>query len=206
MELKALLKLEKKFMRHCDFALKNCKVFYWMREFKKENVDLTDVDNEDLVERIKLRNQISSINKQINHYLVLRLKKFNIDIKPYIKNYWNEIIEGFACTKNKYKTEDSFQKTFLHNQDSPLYRRFPDCLTAQSMRHYIIYLKYYLEQLKQCGHNEAIVCTIQEFKDDKRIRAEYQEPALPTNWSDIYKQIVQLEQRAKLISDDVENE
>lgn len=204
MEIKALLKLEKKYLKHCDYVLTNAKVLYWKKDFKTEKVDLTNDDNQDLVNRIILRNQISEINKSINHFLVDRLKKANLEIKPYIKNYWNEIIEGFGYTKNNYSNPKSFHETFLNNKDSLLYRKFPDCLTAESMRNYIVYLKYYLNNLKRFGHKDALLAAKQYFAEDERIKAYYQEPALPDNWADIYKQIKFLKSREHLLNSEDE--
>lgn len=206
MEIKAILKLEKKYLKHCDYVLTNAKVLYWKKDLKTEKVDLTHEDNKDLVNRILLRNNISDINKAINHYLVERLRKANLEVKTYIKNYWNEIIEGFGYTKNKYSNQNSFHNTFLTNKDSALYRKFPDCLTAESMKNYIIYLRYYLNNLKSVGHKEAIEITKKHFAEDERIKAYYQEPALPDNWSEIYKQIQFLKSRERLLGVDSEDE
>ena len=198
MELKAILKQEQRLLKHCNHVLCNVRVLYWKNSNEKKVVDLTNEENAELVERIQLRHQIGQLNKQINHFLVERLRAAGCDITPYIKNYWNEIIEGFACTKNRYTNPDSFQRTFLQDKDSPLYRKFPDCLTLSAMKNYITYLKYYLVVLQKYGHKAAIFETIQIFTFDDKMKAYYQEPALPDNWSEVFKQIDFLKKREQL--------
>ena len=112
----------------------------------------------------------------------------------------------FTLIVNKYSNQNSFHNTFLTNKDSALYRKFPDCLTAESMKNYIIYLRYYLNNLKSVGHREAIEITKKHFAEDERIKAYYQEPALPDNWSEIYKQIQFLKSRERLLGVDSEDE
>ena len=204
MDIKGLLKFEDKFLKRCNRMFKNTKVLYWKKGFKEDVIDLTDPANEDMVTRIKLRHHISELNKKINHYLVKRLKDANIDPEPYMKNYWNDITMGFGMTKNKYSRPDSFQKTFLTNQDSQLYRKFTNCLTAPSMQNYILYLSYYLQQLKQFGHKEALKITLAYFQDEENMRAAYQDPAIPDNWAEIYKQLEKLYKRERIY--DEENE
>ena len=206
MEIKALKKKKKRYLKHCEYVLTNAKVFYWKSSKTENKIDLTSEDNKDLIERIILRQKIGEINKCINGCLASRLQKAAIDPKPYMKNYWNEIIEGFACTKNKYLTPTSFQETFLTSKESSLYRRFPDCLTAETMKNYIIYLKYYLNSLQEYGHKVAIEKTMSNFANDERMKAYYQEPALPNNWPDIYKQIKSLKTREKLLVEKADEE
>ncbi len=205
MELKALLKLEKKYLKRCERILTNAKVLYWKGNFNIKNIDLTSEENSELVNRIMLRHQISLLNKSINHFLVKHLKFADLDPSTYMKNYWNEIIEGFGNIRNKYTSPKSFQYTFLTNKSSPLYRRFADCLTSESMENYIIYLKFYLNNLKESGHANAMKETLECFADDNRMRACYAEPALPENWSDIYEQIKSLNSREHLLVENEEN-
>lgn len=205
MEIKALLKLEKKYLKHCEHVLTNAKVFYWKNN-KIEKIDLTSEENQDLIDRIVLRGKIGEINKAINGALAIRLQKVAVDPKPYMKNYWNEIIEGFAIPNNNYTTPTAFQETFLTQKDSSLYRKFPDCITRETMQNYIIYLKYYLNNLRQYGHKVAIEKTASNFAGDERMKAYYKEPALPDNWAEVYKQIKSLNSREKLLVDKKEKE
>ena len=195
MELKAILKNELKALKHCQKVLEGTKFLFWKQEFKQEVVDLTDPANADLIGRIELRKKISELNKSINSNLVERLKRTENDIEPYMRKYWDDINSGFGNTKNQYTNKNSFNNTFLYNKQSPLYRKFPDCLTYSSMVNYIIYLKHYLAELKQFGHNQAIKNTLEYFKDNHSMKDYYQEPALPDNWKELYKQIKFLKDR-----------
>ena len=195
MELKSILKQEIQKLKRCERLLKNVKVLYWKKENAVHTIDLYDKNNEDMITRIELRHQIRKINKQINFCLIEKLKSQNIDPKPYMKNYWNEIVQGFALAHNKYKTEDSFQKAYLYDKNSKLYRRFQDCITAGTMRNYIIYLRNYLDYLSTMRHEEALSQAKKELEKDKTNYVKYQEPALPLNWADIYEQIKYLKSK-----------
>ncbi|MCI8555319.1 MAG: hypothetical protein HFI85_01960 [Clostridia bacterium] len=201
MEIREILKQEKKQLKRCEHVLTNAKVLYWKNDYKIEKADLTIEENEELVNRIILRHKIGELNKAINGALVQRLQKATLDPKPYMKNYWNEIIEGFANTKNAYTTPTAFQETFLTDKNSKLYRKFPDCLAEGCMQDYIKYLKYYLNSLRQYGHKVAIEKTKSRFANDESMKAYYKQPALPENWADIYKQIQFLKNREKLFDD-----
>ena len=136
MELKAILKKERQRLKRCENLLKNAKVMYWKKGADIKTIDLYDEKNSDIVARIEERHKIRQVNKAINHYLVERLKSQGIEVEPYMKNYWDEIVEGFATLHNTYKTENSFQKAFLYDKNSHLYRRFQDCISLDSMKNY----------------------------------------------------------------------
>ena len=189
MELKAILKKERQRLKRCENLLKNAKVMYWKKGADIKTIDLYDEKNSDIVARIEERHKIRQVNKAINHYLVERLKSQGIEVEPYMKNYWNEIVEGFATLHNTYKTENSFQKAFLYDKNSHLYRRFQDCISLDSMKNYLAYLKVYLTNLEKMGHKEALSLTKSLFEKYSNVKVKYVEPALPLNWADIYEQI-----------------
>lgn len=189
MELKAILKKERQRLKRCENLLKNAKVMYWKKGADIKTIDLYDEKNSDIVARIEERHKIRQVNKAINHYLVERLKSQGIEVEPYMKNYWNEIVEGFATLHNTYKTENSFQKAFLYDKNSHLYRRFQDCISLDSMKNYLAYLKVYLTNLEKMGHKEALSLTKALFEKYPNVKVKYVEPALPLNWADIYEQI-----------------
>lgn len=189
MELKAILKKERQRLKRCENLLKNAKVMYWKKGADIKTIDLYDEKNSDIVARIEERHKIRQVNKAINHYLVERLKSQGIEVEPYMKNYWNEIVEGFATLHNTYKTENSFQKAFLYDKNSHLYRRFQDCISLDSMKNYLAYLKVYLTNLEKMGHKEALSLTKSLFEKYPNVKVKYVEPALPLNWADIYEQI-----------------
>ena len=189
MELKAILKKERQRLKRCENLLKNAKVMYWKKGADIKTIDLYEEKNSDIVARIEERHKIRQVNKAINHYLVERLKSQGIEVEPYMKNYWNEIVEGFATLHNTYKTENSFQKAFLYDKNSHLYRRFQDCISLDSMKNYLAYLKVYLTNLEKMGHKEALSLTKSLFEKYPNVKVKYVEPALPLNWADIYEQI-----------------
>ncbi len=189
MELKAILKKERQRLKRCENLLKNAKVMYWKKGADIKTIDLYDENNSDIVARIEERHKIRQVNKAINHYLVERLKSQGIEVEPYMKNYWDEIVEGFATLHNTYKTENSFQKAFLYDKNSHLYRRFQDCISLDSMKNYLAYLKVYLTNLEKMGHKEALSLTKSLFEKYPNVKVKYVEPALPLNWADIYEQI-----------------
>ena len=189
MELKAILKKERQRLKRCENLLKNAKVMYWKKGADIKTIDLYDEKNSDIVARIEERHKIRQVNKAINHYLVERLKSQGIEVEPYMKNYWDEIVEGFATLHNTYKTENSFQKAFLYDKNSHLYRRFQDCISLDSMKNYLAYLKFYLTNLEKMGHKEALSLTKSLFEKYPNVKVKYVEPALPQNWADIYEQI-----------------
>lgn len=189
MELKAILKKERQRLKRCENLLKNAKVMYWKKGADIKTIDLYDEKNSDIVARIEERHKIRQVNKAINHYLVERLKNQSIEVEPYMKNYWDEIVEGFATLHNTYKTENSFQKAFLYDKNSHLYRRFQDCISLDSMKNYLAYLKVYLTNLEKMGHKEALSLTKSLFEKYPNVKVKYVEPALPLNWADIYEQI-----------------
>ena len=189
MELKAILKKERQRLKRCENLLKNAKVMYWKKGADIKTIDLYDEKNSDIVARIEERHKIRQVNKAINHYLVERLKSQGIEVEPYMKNYWNEIVEGFATLHNTYKTENSFQKAFLYDKNSHLYRRFQDCISLDSMKNYLAYLKVYLSNLQKIGHKDALAQTKSLFEKYPNVKVKYVEPALPLNWADIYEQI-----------------
>ena len=189
MELKAILKKERQRLKRCENLLKNAKVMYWKKGADIKTIDLYDEKNSDIVARIEERHKIRQVNKAINHYLVERLKSQGIEVEPYMKNYWDEIVEGFATLHNTYKTENSFQKAFLYDKNSHLYRRFQDCISLDSMKNYLAYLKVYLTNLEKMGHKEALSLTKSLFEKYPNVKVKYVEPALPLNWADIYEQI-----------------
>ena len=189
MELKAILKKERQRLKRCENLLKNAKVMYWKKGADIKIIDLYDEKNSDIVARIEERHKIRQVNKAINHYLVERLKSQGIEVEPYMKNYWDEIVEGFATLHNTYKTENSFQKAFLYDKNSHLYRRFQDCISLDSMKNYLAYLKVYLTNLEKMEHKEALSLTKALFEKYPNVKVKYVEPALPLNWADIYEQI-----------------
>ena len=189
MELKAILKKERQRLRRCESLLKNAKVMYWKKGADFRTINLYDEKNSDIIARIEVRHKIRQINKAINHVLVEHLKSQNIEVEPYMKNYWNDIVETFATLHNTYKTETSFQKAFLYDKQSHLYRRFQDCISLDSMKNYLSYLNIYLQNLEKMGHKQAISKTKELFEKYPNVRVKYVEPALPLNWADIYEQI-----------------
>ncbi len=189
MELKAILKKEKQKLNRCEVLLKYVKVMYWKKGADIKTIDLYDEKNSDIVARIEERHKIRQVNKAINHNLVKQLKNQGKDAEPYMKNYWDEIVEGFAMLHNTYKTESSFQKTFLYDKNSHLYRRFQDCISLDSMKYYLAYLKVYLTNLEKMWHKEALSRTKSLFEKYPNIKVKYVEPALPINWANIYEQI-----------------
>lgn len=92
MELKAILKKERQRLRRCERLLKNAKVMYWKKGAEIKTIDLYDERNSDIVARIEVRHKIRQVNKAINHILVKRLKSQDVDIEPFMKNYWDEIV------------------------------------------------------------------------------------------------------------------
>ncbi len=189
MELKSILKKERQKLKRCENLLKNAKVLYWKKGATIKIIDLYDEKNEDIIKRIEVRHKIRQINKAINHYLVEKLRSKNLDIERYMKNYWDEIVEGFATLHNTYKSENSFQKAFLYDKQSHLYRRFQDCISLDSMKNYLSYLETYLQLLKDMGHEQSLEKTKQIFSKKANMSVKYVEPALPLNWADIYEQI-----------------
>lgn len=88
-----------------------------------------------------------------------------------------------------YKSENSFQKAFLYDKQSHLYRRFQDCISLDSMKNYLTYLKVYLSALENVGHKEALTLVKTRFEKYPNMRVKYVEPAIPLNWAEIYEQI-----------------
>lgn len=191
MDIKAYLKDATKVLKRCErwLAEKNITVLYWQDNFIKDKINLSDDKNRDFVTRIELRNDIRSLNKKINGYLVTRLKAGGYEVEPYLKGYWNDIIKGFAFKNKTFRENKIFQNMFLEDKTSPLYRKFPNCLSVNTMNYYISYLNYYLQILSTNGHKAALELASKSFLNDKNITVEFAQPALPENWDKIYEQM-----------------
>lgn len=191
MNIKEYIKDATRVLKRCERWLgkENISVLYWQGTLVENKINLSDDKNKDIVSRIELRSDIRDLNKKINGYLVARLKAGGYEVEPYLKGYWNDIIKGFAYKNREFRENKNFQNMFLEDKTSPLYRKFPNCLSAKTMESYISYLNYYLQMLSLYGHKGAIRLASESFLNDENIKVEFAQPALPDNWDKIYEQM-----------------
>ena len=196
MELKEILKNEEKWLKRCTRMLTNVKLRYINNLDEIFYVDLTDPKFKEVEKRLLLRSKISEANKQINSIIVSRLNNMGLEVVDYISTYWSQINDGFASVDSRYN-KASFYATFLSDRNSKLYRRFPDTLTAKSMKDYLMYLREYIEFVQETSHRSAIERAKAEAIANGAT-VDYADSLLPKNWSDICKQIKTLNDRAAL--------
>ena len=194
MELREILKKEHSFLKRCDRALTNVKVFRLSNLEQRVTIDLTNKENKDLEQRLYLRQKISTLNKKVNQNLVGMLNNAGYNVEDYMKELWNQIIKGFASLADNYNKVE-FSKKFLSDKNSPLYRRFPDSLTLQTMESYIKYLKLYLYDFYYLGHKSSIE-KARATLSAQNVKIVHSDTLLPKNWSDLYKLIKELSDRA----------
>ena len=189
MNIKEYIKDATRVLKRCErwLAEKNITVLYWQGTLVENKINLSDDKNKDIVSRIELRSDIRDLNKKINGFLASRLQAAGYEPKPYLKRYWDEIISGFAA--KEFKMDRNLQNMFLEDKTSPLYRKFPNCLSVNTMNYYISYLNYYLQILSTNGHKVALELASKSFLNDKNITVEFAQPALPENWDKIYEQM-----------------
>lgn len=189
MNIKEYIKDATRVLKRCERWLgkENISVLYWQGTLVENKINLSDDKNKDIVSRIELRSDIRDLNKKINGFLASRLQAAGYEPKPYLKRYWDEIISGFAA--KEFKMDRNLQNMFLEDKTSPLYRKFPNCLSAKTMESYISYLNYYLQMLSLYGHKGAIRLASESFLNDENIKVEFAQPALPDNWDKIYEQM-----------------
>lgn len=194
MELREILKKEHSFLKRCDRALTNVKVFRLSNLEQSVTIDLTNKENKDLEQRLYLRQKISTLNKKVNQSLVGMLSNAGYNVEDYMKGLWNQIIKGFASLADNYNKAE-FSRKFLSDKNSPLYRRFPDSLTLQTMESYIKYLKLYLYDFYYLGHKSSIE-KARATLSSQNVKIVHSDTLLPKNWSDLYKLIKELSDRA----------
>ena len=196
MNLKEILKSEEKWLKRCTRMLTNVKLHYINNLDEIFYADLTDPKFKEIEKRLVLRSKISEANKQINSIIVSKLSSLGLEVGDYISRYWSQINDGFASVDSRYNKE-SFYTTFLSDRNSKLYRRFPDTLTAKSMKDYLMYLREYIEYVQAANHRSAIEKAKAEAAASGAT-VDYADSLLPKNWSDICKQIKTLNDRAAL--------
>ena len=122
------------------------------------------------------------------------LNNAGYNVEDYMKELWNQIIKGFASLADNYNKVE-FSKKFLSDKNSPLYRRFPDSLTLQTMESYIKYLKLYLYDFYYLGHKSSIE-KARATLSAQNVKIVHSDTLLPKNWSDLCKLIKELSDRA----------
>ena len=204
MEINELIKsAQKKLKRLETYFNKEFSVLYFVGVYNKEKINLRNSDNSELLKRIELRSQIRDLNKQINGFLVKKLRDGGYDESKYLKAYWNDIIKNFLIVNNQ-KNIPEFERIFLNDVNSPLYRKFPNCISCETMKNYIEYLDCYARFFVLEGHRKTIEDTQNYFKNAFS-NFEIVEPALPENWDRIYLKLQQLKEIAPETTDN-ENE
>ena len=199
MEIQEILKNEEKWLRRCTRVLTSVKMIYINNPEEVAFVDLTDSKSKEITDRLLLRSKIGNVNKEINSVIVSRLNSMGLNVNEYISRFWSQINSGFASIDKRYD-KANFNATFLSNKTSKLYRRFPDALTAKTMKDYLMYLREYVAFLRETGHKSAVE-RARAVASASGCTVDYAEKLLPKNWSEICKILKVLNNKASLTED-----